>query len=274
MSEDSRPVALVTGASAGIGTCFAERLAEKGYDLVLVARRRERLEALAKDLTERHGVAVDVLPADLTDPAELREVEARIAREARLELLVNNAGFGTVSLFQDMEPDRIEGEILLNTLAVARLARAAVGPFVERGRGSIINVSSGAGFQPGPWFANYSATKAYVTSLSEALAGELEGTGVRVQALCPGPVRTEFSEVAGADESQLTDLIVQSPDDVVDASLAALEKDQVVCTTSTFIGVSAALSGLLPRGISRRVSLALARRTFGQVTKDPDRDQG
>lgn len=275
MSEGTRPLALVTGASAGIGTCFAERLAEKGYDLVLVARRRERLEALAKRLTELHRVSVDVQPADLTYPSELREVEARIAAEPRLELLVNNAGFGTVSLFKDMEPDRIENEILLNALAVARLARAAVGPFVERGSGSIINVSSGAGFQPGPWFANYSATKAFVTSLSEALAGELEGTGVRVQVLCPGPVRTEFGEVAGADESQLPDLIVQSPDDVVAASLAALEKNQVVCTTSAFVGISAALAGLMPRGLSRRVGLALARRTFGQVTTDEEEpDQG
>jgi short-subunit dehydrogenase len=269
MSAASPPLALVTGASAGIGTCFAERLASQGHALILVARRRERLEALAKRLGEEHGVPVHALPADLTDPAELRGVEARIAAEPRLELLVNNAGFGTVSLFQDMEPDRIEQEILLNVLAVARLARAAVGPFVARGRGAIINVSSGAGFQPGPWFANYSATKAFVTSLSEALAGELEGTGVRVQALCPGPVRTEFGEVAGADESQIPDLLVQTPDDVVDASLAALEKDQVVCTTSTFVGVSAALAGLLPRGIARRASLALARRTFGRATREP-----
>lgn len=263
MTRGSRPLALVTGASAGIGTCFAQRLAEKGHDLVLVARRRERLEALAKGLAESHGVGADVLPADLTDPTELRAVEERVASEPRLELLVNNAGFGTVSLFQEMDADRIEDEIRLNVLALARLARAAVGPFAERGRGSIINVSSGAGFQPGPWFANYSATKAFVTSLSEALAGELQGTGVRVQALCPGPVATEFSDVAGADESRLPAAVVQTPEQVVDASLAALEKDQVVCTTSAFVGITSALAGLMPRAVSRRIGLELARRTFG-----------
>ncbi len=261
-SPDTRPLALVTGASAGIGLCFAERLAEQGHDLILVARRRDRLEDLARRLGADCGADVEVQPADLTDPAELRKIEDRIIAEPRLSLLVNNAGFGTVGRFQDVEPDRIESEIRLNVLALARLARAAVGPMVERGAGAIINVSSGAGFQPGPWFANYSATKAFVTSLSEAMAGELEGTGVRVQALCPGPVSTEFAEVAGTDEGSLPDMLVQTPEQVVDASLTALEKDQVVCATSTFVGVSAALTSLLPRGISRRLGLALARRTF------------
>jgi short-subunit dehydrogenase len=261
-APDTRPLALVTGASAGIGLCFAERLAEQGHDLILVARRRDRLEDLARRLGADCGADVEVQPADLTDPAELRKIEDRITAEPRLSLLVNNAGFGTVGRFQDVEPDRIESEIRLNVLALARLARAAVGPMVERGAGAIINVSSGAGFQPGPWFANYSATKAFVTSLSEAMAGELEGTGVRVQALCPGPVTTEFAEVAGGDEESVPDFLVQTPEQVVDASLTALEKDQVVCATSTFVGVSAALTSLLPRGISRRLGLALARRTF------------
>jgi short-subunit dehydrogenase len=261
-APDTRPLALVTGASAGIGLCFAERLAEMGHDLILVARRRDRLEDLARRLGADYGADVEVQPADLTDTAELRKIEDRIAAEPRLSLLLNNAGFGTVGLFQDVEPDRLEAEIRLNVLALSRLARAAVGPMVERGAGTIINVSSGAGFQPGPWFANYSATKAFVTSLSEALAGELEGTGVRVQVLCPGPVTTEFAEVAGGDEENVPAMLVQTPEQVVEASLAALEKNQVVCTTSAFIGFSAALSSLLPRGVSRRLGLALARRTF------------
>lgn len=261
-APDTRPLALVTGASAGIGLCFAERLAEKGHDLILVARRRDRLEDLARRLGADCGADVEVQPADLTDAAELRKIEDRIAAEPRLSLLVNNAGFGSVGRFHDLEPDRIEGEIRLNVLALSRLTRAAVAPMVERGAGAIINVSSGAGFQPGPLFANYSATKAFVTSLTEALASELEGTGVRVQALCPGPVTTEFAEVAGTDESRLPDIVVQTPEQVVDVSLAALEKGQVVCPTSALVGASAVLEGLLPRGVSRRIGLALARRTF------------
>jgi hypothetical protein len=172
--------ALVTGASAGIGTAFAERLARDGYDLLLVARRRERLEELAKQLRESHRVEVEVLVADLVDAGDLLTVEQRVAARPGLDLLVNNAGFGTAGAFLESDPDREEQEILLNNVALVRLTRAALPRMAERGRGAVVNVSSMAGFLPAPYNATYGATKAFVTSFSEALAEELRGTGVRV----------------------------------------------------------------------------------------------
>ncbi len=262
-TEPSGPTrrALVTGASAGIGTAFADRLARDGYDLVLVARRRERLEELAKKLRESHAVEVEVLVADLVDAGDLLAVEQRLAVPPGVDLLVNNAGFGTHGPFQESDPDREEHEILLNDLALVRLTRAALPRMVARGSGAVINVSSMAGFLPSPFNATYGATKAFVNSFTEALAEELRGTGVRVQALCPGFTRTEFQEVAEVDISALPEFAWMEPEPVVDAALKALAAGEVVCVPGLGNRAASLVARTLPRSLVTRVmGVAMARR--------------
>jgi len=153
-------IALVTGASSGIGEAYAERLAREGYDLIVVARREERLQALAQKLNRNYGVNVEVLASNLVEPQGLRIVEERITGEERLEFLLNSAGFATTGLFVELNPDRLEAEVRLNVIAMMRLTRAAIPEMVKQGRGVIVNVSSMAGFGPGPYAICYSATKA------------------------------------------------------------------------------------------------------------------
>jgi short-subunit dehydrogenase len=244
--------ALVTGASTGIGRAFAERLARDQYDLVLVARSADRLEALAKRLREERGVGIRVLPADLTDPAGLALVEAEL-RERTPDLLVNNAGFGTVGRFAELDLAGEDREVRLNALALLRLTHAVLGRMIERGHGAVVNVSSLAGETAQPYTATYAATKAFVTSLTEALSVELAGTGVRVQALLPGFTRTEFQERAGVESSAIPALAWMEPEAVVDASLAGLEKGQVICVPGLGYRLVAPLPRLLPRSWVRRL---------------------
>jgi uncharacterized protein len=233
-TESVRARALVTGASAGIGKAFAERLARDGYELILVARRRDRLEALSARLREESSVSVDVLAADLTKSDELGNVESRIAREPALDLLVNNAGFGGYMPFVELAPARAEELVRLQVLAVTLLTRAALPGMIARKKGAIINVSSRLAFSaslpspPLPKRAVYAATKSYINTFSRIVANELGGTGVRVQALCPGVVRTEFHEVQGMDASRFP-VGIMSPEDLVAASLAGLERNEVIC---------------------------------------------
>ncbi len=250
--KSNRQRALVTGASAGIGAAFAEKLAQAGYDLVIVARDRQRLEKLADKLQQADRVSVEVLPADLTDPTELHIVERVIADNA-LDLLVNNAGFGTYGKFAELDPDREESEVRLNVIALQRLTRAALPGMIERGRGFIINVSSMAGFQPGPYNVTYGATKAFVNSFTEGLYEELRGTGVHVQALCPGFTRTEFQERAGIDMERVPSLAWMEADEVVAASLAALEDRDIICVPGIANRVVSTLAGALPRSVTRRI---------------------
>ncbi len=254
---------LVTGASAGIGLAFAERLARDQYDLVLVARSRERLEEIAKRLREDRGVAVEVIAADLTRPEELRIVERRVAEDETLDLVVNNAGFGTQGRFAELDVEREEEEIRLNVTALVRLTHAALPHMIERGRGAVVNVSSMACFQPGPYLATYGATKAFVTSFTEAIAGELEGSGVKIQALCPGFTRTEFQERANIDTSQIPGFAWMSADAVVEASLAALARADVVVVPGGLNRAMVAGTSVLPRSIVRRVMALAARRLEG-----------
>jgi uncharacterized protein len=235
-TEDSgRPRALITGASSGIGAAFAQRLARDQHDLILVARRLDRLEALAEELRGSQGVTIEVIGADLTRPNELHAVEERIAQGPALSLLGNNAGFGGYMPFVSLEPDRAEDLIRLHVVAVTRLTRAALPGMIARGQGAVINVSSRLAFSatlpapPLPHRAAYAATKAYLITFSQLLADELKGTGVRVQALCPGVVRTEFHERVGADPGRFPAEIVMTPEDVVRASLAGLEQGEVIC---------------------------------------------
>lgn len=255
-----RRTALVTGASSGIGREFARQLAARDKDLVVVARRRENLEEVGRDLRERHGIEVEVLPADLTDQADLSTVEERLADRLRpVDLLVSNAGFGTYGPFQELDPDREDAEIRLNVLAVTRLAHAAVPSMLERGRGAICNVSSVAGFQPVPYNATYAATKAFVTSFSQSLHEELRGSGVQVLALCPGFVRTEFHEVADIDRTMVPAAAWLQAPDVVSTALAALARGEALCVPGLAYKLLAASTHLAPRSLVRRVAGAVTR---------------
>lgn len=257
MKKNQKPLgrrrALVTGASTGIGAAFARRLARSGYDLTLVARNKERLEQLAEELRERHGVGVTVLPADLIKTQQLRKVERAVEADEHLEMLVNNAGFGTLGRFAELDPAVEEDEIRLNVLALVRLSRAALPGMIRRRRGALINVSSMAALQPGPTTATYAATKAYVNSFTEALHEELRGTGVQVQALCPGFTRTEFQQRAHIDTSNLPDIAWMNPEDVVEASLAGLKGGDVVCVPGLLNRFLATTVSSIPRPVARRI---------------------
>ncbi|HEV8677952.1 MAG TPA: SDR family oxidoreductase [Stellaceae bacterium] len=196
-----RPLALVTGASGGIGAALARELARHGYDLVLAARGVAAMEALAGDLRAL-GAEATVVAADLAQPGAARELADEIERRGlAIDVLVNNAGLGAAGRFDRIDPGRI-GEILqVNIVALTELARLVLPGMIARGRGRVMLVASVAGFQPGPRMAAYFASKAYVLSLGEALAYELRGTGVSVTVLCPGATATRFFEVAGADHS-------------------------------------------------------------------------
>jgi short-subunit dehydrogenase len=228
MTSD-RPVALVTGASSGIGASYATQLAAKGYDLVLVARRRDRLEQLAKKISTR----AEVLPADLTKPDALSAVEARAAQDD-IELLVNNAGFAGYRPFVELDPGVADDLLELHVRVVTRLTRAALPGMIKRHRGDIINVSSllsqSASIPPNPlpYRAVYAAAKAYVVTFTQALAGEVKDSGVRLQVCLPGVVATEFHDDLKIDRNRLAAMAAQ-PDDVVAASLSALEHGELIC---------------------------------------------
>ena len=223
--------ALITGASSGIGAAFARELAAKGYNLILVARRQERLAALATGLEADYRITAEVLATDLSDPADVDWVEQRIAELDDLDILINNAGFGAPGQFAQLDLARQLDMINLHIIASVRLTYAALPGMVARGRGAVINVSSVAGFVPVPGSATYSATKAYLNVFSEALQAELKGTGVVVQALCPGFTHTGFHDTPdheGFDQSQIPELMWMTPEDVAAGSLDALGRSPVI----------------------------------------------
>ncbi len=230
--EDGMPrrTALVTGASSGIGAAYARRLAADGFDLILVARRKDRLDGLAKELERTHGVGAEVLAADLAEEAGLRKVEERIARAGELEFLVNNAGFGTRGLFFRAPVERQDRMQRLHILAVVRLSHAALAGMVARGKGTLVNVSSVAGFGQSSGNACYCASKAWMNSFTEGLFFDLAAIGspVRVQALCPGYTLTEFHDAAGIGRNHVPAAWWTSADDVVDASLRGVSRGNLV----------------------------------------------
>lgn len=263
-ADGPRRLALVTGASAGIGLAFAERLARDDWDLVLVARRRERLDKLAARLREEGDLRIEVLVADLARPDGVRTVEERIAKEPTLELLVNNAGVGTSGPFAELDRDAEEEELRLNVVALTRLTHAALDAFRARGHGSIVNVSSLAGFQPAPYTATYAATKAFVNSLTQAISEEVRGTGIRLQLLCPGFTRTEFQEVAGVRTDAIPGFAWMEPAAVVDASLEGLRRGDLVVIPGGGNKVFGTLLRALPAVVARRAGGLLMRRTLGE----------
>jgi uncharacterized protein len=254
----SRPVALITGASSGIGAEFARTRAAIGDDLVIVARDERRLEELAESCEKEHGIEVEVLAADLSTGAGTSVVEARLeSDDPPVDLLVNNAGFGTVGKFPDLPREREAQEIQLNVVALMRLCHAALPGMVGRGRGGVINVSSLGGYQPTPLNATYGGTKAFVTSFSHALHEELRGTGVNVMVLCPGFTRTEFQERAGVDSSAVPNFLWQSADTVVAAALRAYDNGRAVCIPGSLNRAGAAFSSALPGGVTRKLAGAI-----------------
>lgn len=204
MPERSGLTALITGASAGLGRDFARFFASDGHDVVLVARRRDRLDDLAAELEHTHGIKAHVLPADLGDPDAPAHIGDHLqASGIEIEFLVNNAGFGSSGAFAELDTRREIEMIAVNVSALTHLTRLLLPAMIARGHGRILNIGSTAGFQAGPFMATYYATKAYVNHFSEALAHELAGTGVTVTVSCPGATETEFGAIAGNDKSQL-----------------------------------------------------------------------
>jgi short-subunit dehydrogenase len=225
---NSKGTALVTGASSGIGAVYADRLAQRGYNLILVARDVGRLEALGARLRAAADVTVDVLPADLGTAAGRALVEQRLGDDPSITMLVNNAGAAVAGNIIGIAPDAAEALIELNVIAATRLAIAAGGAFAERGNGAIINIASVVALLPGRISGVYSATKAFVLNLSQALAAEVGPAGVRVQAVLPGATRTEIWGRAGADVNALDPHTVMDVDEMVDAALAGFDAGEAV----------------------------------------------
>jgi len=222
----SLPTVLITGASSGIGTVYAERFARRGHDLVLVARDKGRLEALAERLRHDTGVAVDILPADLTQRSDLATVETRLRDDARIGVLVNNAGIAQSGSFIEQSADSIEQLVTLNTLALTRLAAAIAPRLANAGEGAIINIGSVVGLAPEFGMSVYGASKAFVLFLSQGLSLELTPKGVYVQAVLPAATRTEIWERAGIDINTLPE--VMDVGELVDAALVGFDRRESV----------------------------------------------
>lgn len=229
MSTRSNPgTALITGASTGIGSVYAHRLAQRGYDLILVARDQQRLTRLANDITEKTGRKAETLPADLTVKADLKRVEERLRSDSSITTLVNNAGFGGVAKLVDSDVDDMDNMIQLNVTALTRLTSAALPGFLERSRGLIINVASVVALNPELLNGVYSGTKAFVVNLTQSLHNEVKHKGIRVQAVLPGATSTEFWDRAKLPVHNLPAEIVMTAEEMVDASLAGLDQGELI----------------------------------------------
>jgi uncharacterized protein len=249
---DGYRAALITGASSGIGEAFANTLAANGLDLVLVARSEDKLRALAKQLAEVHSRRVEVIAADLSLAGSAAKVHtATQALGMPIDLLINNAGFGTAGAFYQLDAAREQQEIMLNVAAVVGMTHAFLPAMVEQGRGGVINVASMAGFQPMPYMAVYAATKAFVLSFGQGLRLEVRGKGVTVLSVCPGPVDTPFFEATG--NSKLRNSVpkgtMTTADDVVRASLRAFKSGQSVVVPGAANKVMAAFTRTMPRDL-------------------------
>jgi short-subunit dehydrogenase len=257
-----RPLAVITGSSSGIGATFATELAARGYNLMLVARRRERLEELARSLEGSHRIEAEILPADLTQDDELAVVEQRIAAAPNLELLVNNAGFGTRGNFFAADIESQDQMHRLHVLATMRLTHAALEGMIVRGKGGIINVSSVAGFWQSPGSVSYCATKCWMNSFTEGVALELMSTGspVKVQALCPGYTLSEFHDVVGMDRKLVPPALWMRAEDVVAESLRGLERGKIFVVPGRINKIGVFLMKHSPRFMLKRAAMQQQRR--------------
>ncbi|HVX75203.1 MAG TPA: SDR family oxidoreductase [Bradyrhizobium sp.] len=228
MSDANKGTALVTGASSGIGAIYADRLARRGYDLILVARSRDKLSQLANRLVGETGRKVEPIAADLTDGEDLRRVETVLRTDDRITLLVNNAGTGAAGPLLSSDIGKMDGMISLNVQALMRLTYAAVPGLIARGGGTIINMASIAGIAPEVLNGVYGGTKAFVLAFSLSLHKELADKNIRVQAVLPGATATDFWDVAGVPVSNLPSAMVMKVDDMVDAALAGLDQGELV----------------------------------------------
>jgi short-subunit dehydrogenase len=264
-----RPLAAITGASAGIGATFARTLAARGYDLILIARRTDRLQALAAELTERNHTHSEIIAADLNVAADLERVAQRLGAAPELDLLVNDAGFGVGGQFATSEFAPQEGMHLLHVMATLRLTHAVLAGMVARRKGGVINVASVAGFLTSPGAVSYGASKCWINAFTEGIWMELRGTGspVRVQALCPGFTYSEFHDVAGMDRTKLAPKSWWFPaGQVVEESLEGLERDKVFVIPGFRYRLLVGLTGLVPRSWRRGLLLAMARRN-GRIAR-------
>lgn len=258
MTVDPKGLALVTGASSGLGRELARLFAAAGHDLVLVARREPKLRELQEELQERHGITAQVLTADLADPAAPATIEAAL-EDRPVDYLVNNAGFGTTGPFTTLDRARELAMIQVNVTSLVDLTHRFAARMRERGRGRVLNIASTAGFQPGPGMATYFATKAYVLSFTEALAHELRGTGVTATVHCPGATATEFAQEAGNDKTLLFRLSVADATSVARHAYRSMMKGRVVAIPGILNWLAAQAVRLGPRFLVRFIAARLNR---------------
>ena len=250
--------ALITGASSGLGEEFARQLARENYDLVLTARREDRLKVVAAEAMRLGSSKVEVIASDLGAPDAAVKLHQQVsARGIEIECLINNAGFGTHGIFHKLPLERELEEINLNVTSLVALARLFIEGMVVRRRGTIINVASTAAFQPVPYMATYAATKAFVLSFSEAVANEVRASGVTVMALCPGPTRTEFQGTAGVENSGFPAFAYMDAKTVVEQALASAKRGKAVRINGIFNQVMAQSNRISPRSVVARIAGAM-----------------
>lgn len=256
-NDQRRRLALVTGASSGIGAEFARAIAERGEDLVMIARRRDRLEAVRDELLSKNAISVHLLPLDLTLPGAVnRVIEFLEERNLTVDRLVNNAGYGLVGRFHEIDREKQLNMIQLNVTALTDLTRQLLPGMVKRGTGSVINVASSAAFEPSPLMGLYHATKAYVLFMTEALAEELRGTGVTATALCPGPTaKTEFGNQLGSERKVPgINLVKVKARDVARAALSGADRGKVIVVPGLIMKISSMVTPRLPRWFVRKAT--------------------
>jgi short-subunit dehydrogenase len=262
-----KPVALVTGASSGIGEVFARKLSARGYRLILAARRKDRLEKLASELPNAETISVD-----LTNASDLRSLEAHISTLPRLDFLVNNAGFGVQGAFFEADLEALDRMHRLHIIAIERLTHAALHSMTARSSGNIINVSSVAGFFSNPFSVSYCSTKAWINNFTEGIYLELKSldSPVRIQALCPGFTHTEFHDVIGMDRNKIPSFLWMSADDVVDASLCGLDRNRLFVIPGWQYRFFIAIYRWFPRSLSHRLAIRYGR-AFNKLRVKNDR---
>jgi short-subunit dehydrogenase len=261
--SNSKGTALITGASRGIGAVYADRLAKRGYDLILVARSEAPLKALSERLTRETGRSVTPLPADLNDKADLAKVEATLRGDPSIRMLVNNAGIASVAPLLSADVEKMDEVIALNVTALTRLTYAAAPAFVARRAGTIINIASVVGISPEALNGVYGATKAYVIALSHSLQHELADKGVRIQAVLPAATATEIWESAGLPWQNLPPSIVMTPEDMVDAALVGLDQGELVTLPSLQDGDEWTRFEAARRAISKRFGNSVPAPRYG-----------
>jgi short-subunit dehydrogenase len=262
-NSQSKGTALITGASAGIGEVYADRLAKRGYDLILVARNEARLKSLAARLTSQTGQSVMVLRADLSNNSELAQVEAMLRQDPSIAMLVNNAGTASLAPLLNADVDKMEEIIALNVTALMRLTYAAAPAFVARGAGTIINIGSIVGISPERLNGVYGASKAFVIAFSQSLQHELSDQGIRIQVVLPGATATELWENAGLPWQKLPADIVMTPERMVDAALVGLEQGEFVTIPSLHEGEEWIRFEAARRALSQRFGNALPAPRYG-----------